>query len=151
VALVRANQGGHAGEELVMPRFYVTYSYDDEDREYFVLGGDMVGGEVRAGMVVRVPVAAGETLVGRIARVEAQEWPVTKSFGITELRHNTGLCLECPDAKVRRRWQFLCLSGWIEVEEHATVVRDDSRSPDQLDAATASQDSNAAAATPLNS
>ncbi len=150
MVLVRANQGGHAGEELVMPRFYVTHGYDDEDREYFVLGGDMVGGEVRAGMVVRVPVAAGDTLVGRIARVEGQEWPVTKSFGITELRHNTGFCLDCPEAKDRRRWQLLCLSGWIEIEEDTAVARDGSLSPDRLDAAKASPDSNAAAANPWN-
>ncbi len=132
-----------------MPKFNVTYGYDDPGRKFFVLGGDMVGGEVRPGMVVGVPLASGDTLGGRVARVEAQEWPVTESFGITELRHNSGLCPDCPDAIVRRRWEFLCLSGWIKVEEDAAAARDDFRSPDRLLPAPASHDSNASAAGPL--
>ena len=82
-----------------MAKFRVKSTFTIEGRPHFVLIGSIVGGEVGAGMFVRVPLNSGLSITGRIDCIE---------FARTlDGKDDTCLCIRCADPKEMEIWRSL--------------------------------------------
>jgi hypothetical protein len=74
-----------------MPRFHVRDTFEIPDRKLFVMAGEIVEGEIRAGMFVRVPFNSALEMTARIHSIE-----FARRLGGSE---DVCLCIESePDA-----------------------------------------------------
>jgi hypothetical protein len=101
-----------------MPTFEVRESFALESRNWFVLAGQILEGEIRAGMVVLVPMTSLPSLSWPIRAIEF----LLRSDG----REDVCLCLRYDDERELSRlsgWQLRGEVLWIvepgEAEAHA--------------------------------
>jgi hypothetical protein len=81
-----------------MPRFHVRDTFSINDKSIFVMAGFVIEGEIRAGMLVRMPVGATVMMTAEIDRIEY----VRRPDGDVVC-----LCIRCAKPEEVTLWQAL--------------------------------------------
>ena len=86
-----------------MPRFHVRDTFAISDKKLFVLAGFVIEGEIKAGMVVRLPFSASIMMTEVIDHLQHVQRPDGDVVC---------LCLRCPTAEEAALWDALGINRY---------------------------------------